>query len=124
MCEDTSKKIKQICLELLTRGELTRRLLVQKLAQRGYQSDTVQQVIDALAEQGWQSDQRYTEQYIAMRSRKGFGPVRIQMELEQRGIDETAASHAVSEVLWQDNLARRISKKIYQQPDNLLVRSH
>ncbi len=116
MCEDTSKKIKQICLELLTRGELTRRLLVQKLAQRGYQSDTVQQIIDELAEQGWQSDQRYTEQYIAMRSRKGFGPVRIQMELEQRGIDETAASHAVSEVLWQDNLANAYRKKYTNSP--------
>ncbi len=116
MSDDTSNKIKQICLELLARGELTRRLLVQKLAQRGYQSDTVLQVIDDLAEQGWQSDQRYTEQYIAMRSRKGFGPVRIQMELQQRGIDETAASHAVSDVLWQDYLAHAYRKKYSNTP--------
>ncbi|MEE9424562.1 MAG: regulatory protein RecX [Methylococcales bacterium] len=111
MSDDTSNKIKQICLELLARGELTRQLLADKLAQRGYQSDAVMQVIDELTEQGWQSDQRYTEQYIAMRSRKGFGPVRIQMELQQRGIDETIASHAVSDVLWQDNLANAYRKK-------------
>ncbi len=111
MCDDSYKKIEQICLELLTRGELTRWLLVQKLAQRGYQSDTVLQVIDELAEQGWQSDQRYTEQYIAMRSRKGFGPVRIQMEMEQRGIDETTASHATADLQWQDIIANAYRKK-------------
>jgi regulatory protein len=110
MGEDT-KKIEQICLELLTRGELTRLLLKQKLAQRGYQSDCVTQVIDMLAEQGWQSDQRYTEQYIAMRARKGFGPARIQMELEQRGIDESAASHAVNTMQWQENIANAYRKK-------------
>jgi len=116
MSDDTRNNIKQICLELLARGELTRRLLARKLAQRGYQTDTVLQVIEELAEQGWQSDQRYTEQYIAMRSRKGFGPVRIQMELQQRGIEETAANHAVSDVLWQDNLANAYQKKYTNNP--------
>ena len=116
MCEDTRKKIKQISLELLARGEQTRQLLAHKLTQRGYQSDTVLQVIDELAAQGWQSNQRYTEQFIAMRSRKGFGPVRIQMELVKRGIDETDANHAVTELPWQDYIANAYRKKFNNNP--------
>ncbi len=118
MSDDTRTKIKQICLELLARGELTRQLLARKLEQCGYQSDTVLQVIDELAEQGWQSDQRYCEQYVAMRSRKGFGPVRIQIELEQRGIDETAASYAITDLPWQETIANAYRKKYNDSPIN------
>ena len=118
MCEDVDphKQIKQICLGLLARGELTRQLLAQKLKQRGYVSASVYLVIDELAEQGWQSDQRYTEQYIAMRTRKGFGPVRIQNELEQRGIEEVSASQAMRDLTWQDAIASTYRKKYNTRP--------
>ena len=39
-----------------------------------------------LAQEGLQSDTRFSEAFVAMRRRKGQGPVRIRLELEQRGI--------------------------------------
>ncbi len=111
MSEFSHHDIKQMCLGLLSRGELTRYLLIKKLSDRGVSSDTVIEVIDELEDQGWQSDSRYTEQYLAMRSRKGFGPVRIQMELVQRGIDDCSANRAVWSIQWQEHLARTYLKK-------------
>jgi len=43
-------------------------------------------VLDALAAQGLQSDPRFTEQYVQQRRRKGYGPLRIGAELQERGI--------------------------------------
>jgi len=35
----------------------------------------------------WIDDIHYIEQYIDMRSRKGYGPIRVMGELKQRGLD-------------------------------------
>jgi regulatory protein len=48
----------------------------------------VQQVLDDLAEQGLLSERRYVESYVDERIRKGFGPLRIEAELRERGVDE------------------------------------
>ncbi|HFD12622.1 MAG TPA: regulatory protein RecX [Crenotrichaceae bacterium] len=114
MNNDVNQHIRQICLNLLTRSELSRTLLVRKLSDRGYTSDDVLDIVDELVEQGLQSDQRYTEQYIAMRARKGFGPERIRLELEQRGIEPVAAQSAVAALHWNDNIAS-VYKKKYKQ---------
>ena len=46
----------------------------------------VESTLDELARQGLQSDTRYTEQYVAQRRRRGYGPRRIRGELRERGI--------------------------------------
>ncbi len=33
-----------------------------------------------------QSDERYTESYVHMRRKRGYGPLKIKQELQQRGI--------------------------------------
>ena len=35
-----------------------------------------------------QSDERFAESYINMRKGRGFGPIRIAIELKERGVDE------------------------------------
>jgi len=113
MCDEdkTRQQIKQKSLDLLARSELTRIMLARKLENRDYSATLVAQVIDELAEHGWQSDQRYLEHYIAMRSGKGFGPLRIQVELEQRGIDTVSASETLQTVQWSDVIARAYRRK-------------
>lgn len=44
------------------------------------------QVLDALEAQGLLSDERFAENYVSYRQRKGYGPRRIQVELKERGI--------------------------------------
>jgi regulatory protein len=45
-------------------------------------------VLAGLAARGLQSDARYAEQYVAMRAARGYGPVRIRIELRERGVEE------------------------------------
>jgi regulatory protein len=81
-----AEQIKEICLRLLTQREHSQKELLDKLALRGFGRDDVQPVIDELAEQGWQDDLRYAENYARFRIRKGYGPIRVGYELKQNGI--------------------------------------
>ncbi|QPK62702.1 regulatory protein RecX [Methylomonas sp. LL1] len=81
-------QIEAVCLRLLARREHSRRELLDKLALRGFQRDEVEPVIEVLAEQNWQNDDRYAECYVRQRIQNGYGPIRIRYELQQRGIDD------------------------------------
>ncbi len=82
------QQIEAVCLRLLARREHSRRELLDKLALRGFQRDEVEPVIDEMAEQNWQNDERYAECYMRQRIVRGYGPIRIAYELQQRGIDD------------------------------------
>lgn len=68
--------------------------LLDKLTRRGFDAGEAQRVLDALQADGLLSDARYAEAYVASRSARGFGPVRIVRELEQRGVDADARAAA------------------------------
>lgn len=82
------QQIEAVCLRLLARREHSRRELLDKLALRGFNRDEVEPVIDGMAEQNWQNDERYTECYVRQRIQNGYGPIRIRYELQQRGIND------------------------------------
>ncbi|WP_075183579.1 regulatory protein RecX [Pantoea sp. 1.19] len=75
--------------------------------------ETLERVIRWCQQQGWQDDTRFTERFIASRSRKGFGPQRIRMELSQRGVDRNLADAAMAEcgIDWQACTAAAAEKK-------------
>ena len=58
---------------------------MQKL--EGHDLDLVKDIIDSLANQGLQSDQRFADNFTRHRAMRGFGPARIEQELRQRGVD-------------------------------------
>ncbi|MGH8119366.1 MAG: regulatory protein RecX [Gammaproteobacteria bacterium] len=60
--------------------------LSRKLKLKGYEAQYVQPVVAELARAGLQSDDRFTESYVHNRLEKGFGPLRIAMELRERGV--------------------------------------
>ncbi len=80
------KEIREVCIRLLTRREHSQQELINKLAIKGFDRFESQIVVDILAGQDWQSDQRFAESYARYRIRKGFGPIKIGFELQQRGI--------------------------------------
>lgn len=73
---------------LLARREHSRQELRQKLIRRGYEAALVEAVIEELAAENLQSDDRYTEAYVNERVGKGYGPLRIMQVLRSRGIDD------------------------------------
>ena len=83
---ESLKLIKEHCVRLLSRREHSQQELLDKLTAKGFEQFDLQKVIDQLAQQGWQSDHRFTESYCRYRIRKGFGPIKIGYELQHRGI--------------------------------------
>ena len=49
-------------------------------------------LLDDLERRGLLNDERFAEQYLAMRKRRGYGPLRIRSELRERGVDAGLAA--------------------------------
>ncbi|MBD3669470.1 MAG: regulatory protein RecX [Gammaproteobacteria bacterium] len=73
--------------KLLGSREHSRLQLKRKLS-RGFDEDLVELVLDELAGEGLQSDERYAESFVRSRIDRGHGPIRIANELREHGVDE------------------------------------
>jgi regulatory protein len=105
--------IKKTAIELLAIREHSTKELQRKLRQRGYESVLIAQELAQLASEDLQSDVRFTEAYVRMRAQRGYGPLRIQQELLQRGIAEDLIDQFIkpSQAEWFDNLVKVRKKK-------------
>ena len=74
-------------LKMLMRREHSRLELFHKLQTKGFDVDVVNNSISKLVEQNYQSDDRFSEEFIQMRFNQGKGPVKIASELKMRGIN-------------------------------------
>lgn len=54
---------------------------------RGIEGELVDAVLEQLTAERLQSDQRFAETYLHSRIQKGYGPVRLEQELYERGIE-------------------------------------
>ncbi|MEG3110648.1 MULTISPECIES: regulatory protein RecX [unclassified Pantoea] len=75
--------------------------------------EQMEKVLDWCQENGWLNDERFTERFIQSRSRKGYGPQRIRMELTQKGIDRDAIDIAMEEtnIDWAECAAQLAERK-------------
>lgn len=73
----------------------------------------IEDILAQLMAKGWLSDQRFAQEYIESRINRGFGPRRIQWELEQRGILASIIQALLSEgdEIWQQRLLALRKKK-------------
>lgn len=108
-----------IAVRLLSQREHSVAELQRKLAQRGIEQMVAQQCIDALANKGLQSDERFTEAFVRSRVGRGQGPLKIKAQLYQRGIDPTMADQALlcCEVDWYE-LAGEVAQKKFAVIDD------
>ena len=74
-------------LKMLMRREHSRLELFQKLQTKGFDVDVVNNSISKLVGQNYQSDDRFSEEFIQMRFNQGKGPVKIASDLKMRGIN-------------------------------------
>ncbi len=111
---------KHIAMDLLARREHSRRELLNKLKIRGFEGEEVEAYLDRLAERGLQSDQRFAESYVRMRSGSGYGQRRISQELQQKGISESRISQIYEEMAldWYQIALEIWQKKYNQLPGN------
>ena len=78
--------IHKIAMDLLARREHSRQELFFKLKKRGFDDQEILEELNKLKTNNWQDDERFTEMYIQARTRRGYGPCRIRMELEEKGV--------------------------------------
>jgi regulatory protein len=91
------KATRKKAMDFLARREYGRIELVKKLAEKGYHSEMAEQAIAKLAQEGLQSDQRFAENFVQSRIHQGKGPVRIRVDLGQRGIGDSLVDTAIQE---------------------------
>jgi regulatory protein len=99
-------------MDFLARREYGRAELTTKLIGKGFDPDVVEKAIARLADEGLQSDKRFADNFAQSRINQGKGPVRIRIELAQRGIDDAAVEIALDGLSadWH-GLAREIREK-------------
>ncbi len=87
--QDEFSRARAVALRLLARREHSRQELSVKMRQRKFAGDVIRRVLDEYEERGWLDDHRFAELYARQRMELGYGPLRIQGELQQRGIHFT-----------------------------------
>lgn len=104
---------------MLVRREHSRRELKRKLTSKGADAEQAEQTLDTLAEQNFQSDQRYALAFARSRAHAGYGPVRIRVELATHALasDEILAALAGCETDWTAAAADLVARRY--RPDDL-----
>jgi regulatory protein len=80
------QKARERAFALLARRDYSRKELAVKLAQR-FEAAIIEPLLDSLEAKGWQSDLRFAQSFYRESIRLGRGPIRIDYELKQKGMD-------------------------------------
>ncbi|ACL72374.1 regulatory protein RecX [Thioalkalivibrio sulfidiphilus] len=105
-------------VRLLARREHSRSELRRKLAHKGHEPEALDEALDRLAAQRYQSDARFVETFVRHRVQQGYGPVRIAAELRERGIgeSESEAGIAAAGADWQQLAEEALHRRFGDLP--------
>ncbi|MBA7842960.1 recombination regulator RecX [Klebsiella sp. RHBSTW-00484] len=102
--------------------ELRRKLAAPVMSKNGPEAldvtpEDVDKVVEWCIDNRYLDDDRFVRQFIASRSRKGYGPARVRQELKQKGIPREAIECAMSEceIDWA-LLAKEQAQRKYGEP--------
>lgn len=115
---DDEAGLREAATRLLARREHSRRELATKLVRKGWEAAAVEKVITDFAAAGLQSDARFAEHFARNRAERGYGPVRIRAELNERGVDKADARAALDDldVDWADHARAWYRRKYGDAP--------
>lgn len=112
--------LKARAIGFLSRREHSRRELARKLAAHAPDHEALEQLLDDLERENWQSDERFVQGLINRRASRQ-GTSRILQELRQHGIADHHISHAEQQL--RDSETDRAqdvwAKKFGAQPGNV-----
>lgn len=84
-------------LRLLAMREHSEQQLRRKLEQREFDEIEISEAIETLKSENYLSDSRFAESYLRSRKLKLYGPVRIELELKERGVSDSIVSRVMEE---------------------------
>lgn len=86
--------------------------LVRRLVKDGEQSrDEAEALVQLLADNNLQSDDRFVEAFVRSRVNKCQGPLKIRADLRQRGIDDSTIREALADFNWHELAEQRRERK-------------
>lgn len=94
-----SNKVLDCALRLLSRREHGANELLLKLRQKGYASDEAMSALLECQRLGYQSDTRFAHSLCRARINQGYGPLKINQELQAKQLDK----ELIQDVLAQEN---------------------
>lgn len=112
------QKAEKLAYNALARREYSTQELEEKLLRKNTPVDIVRMVLRQMQDLDLQSDDRFTENFVRSRIHRGQGPVRIEMELKQRGISmDLAEQHlAAEEGFWLAQAKTLLTRRGIGQP--------
>ena len=113
MPEELYNLIYNKALDLVSRREHSQYELIQKLNKRFPETmPIIEEVVKKLAVNNILNDERFAEMYLNSRARKGFGPKKIEMELNFKKVDSSFIAIAIAEYeSWTENAQNELLKK-------------
>jgi regulatory protein len=94
--EADERTVKAAALALLAGRDFGRRELADRLTRRGYPAALVETVLAELVADHSLSEDRFVEQFVSQHAARGQGPMRIRMDLRERGVDPAAVDQALA----------------------------
>ena len=82
-------------VSLLARRDYSSIELKKKLAERGYTDHAFEVVVDDMVSMNKVNDERFGQNVVAYRARRGHGPARIRSQLQKSGLSRSAIDDAV-----------------------------
>ena len=115
---DPNTRARNSAMRLLARREHSRAELRGKLVGRGFENDSVEELLQGLEDQDLLSDERFAMSLIASRAETGYGPKRIDLELRNRGVSDELAREALAkaEVDWGQQVTDQAVRKFGSDP--------
>ncbi|MDN5512905.1 regulatory protein RecX [Acinetobacter sp.] len=107
----TGTRLRSYAFAVLTRKEYSKADLVEKLALYAMNRDEVIKLVDELATENYQSDQRVAEMLLSSQKRKGKGPNRIKLALKNKKIDTELIQEELKETDWNEQAYQLKVKK-------------
>jgi len=121
-----AKEARNRALSWLARREYGRAELMGKLVQRGCEEEAAAGIVAALTAEGLVSDERFIEALLHVRRVRGYGPLYIRRELEEKGIDRGTIERwlDIGSRDWVEDV-KRVNKKKFggKQPASLAERA-
>ena len=113
MTAPVTSLVRDQAMRWLVRREYGRLELSRRLRSKGYEQAAIDGVVQSLTDEGSQSDQRFTDEYIHARANRGFGPNRIGAELGERGIERDLITSQLDRdgAAWDDRALVALRKR-------------
>lgn len=107
----TGTRLRSYAFAVLTRKEYSKQDLLDKLSLYAESREEVIALVEELARENYQSDQRVAEMVVRSQIRKGKGPNRIKLALSAKKIDKSLAQDDMQEIDWYEQAYQLKIKK-------------